>query len=152
MFLDSQLQFSAAQALAGTGVSTNIIDTGANAFAGFNVDRNVGIGEPICVVIDVIVAADLASGDETYQFDLQTDTVVGFGSLVAVVSRVISRALLVAGSQWVMPVPPDTHTSRFLRMNYVLGGTTPSITVTSTLTLMSMLQNYIAHPDALTIS
>ena len=154
MFLDAQLQFSAAQALTVTAVSTNVIDTGVN-FGGVGVidDRNIGIGEPMGVLIVVTVAADTSSGNETYQFDVQSDTVVGFGSLVTIASRVIDKALLTAGSQWVIPIPADgPQIGQFLRLNYVLGGTTPTITVSSFLQPLSMLQNYIAYPDALTIS
>jgi len=152
MFVDAQLQFSAAQALTVTAASTNVIDTGVN-FAGTEVDRNVGIGEPMNVLICVIVAADVADGNETYQFDLQTDTVVGFGSAVVLVSRIIARALLTAGSIWSIPVPADwPQIKRYLRMNYTLGGTTPTITVSAFLQPMSMMQNFVVYQDALTIS
>lgn len=154
MFLDAQLQFSLAQALTVTAVSTNVIDTGI-VFGGVGVgdDRNIGIGEPMGVVISVLVAADATTGDETYQFDVQSDTVVGFGSAVVIASRAILRTLLTAGSQWVIPIPADSgNIGQYLRMNYVLGGTTPTITVTTHLQPLSMIQNYVTYADALTIS
>lgn len=151
MFVDAQLQFSSAQALVATAVSTNIIDTGAN-FAGTEADRNVGVGEPMGVLISVIVAADFTTTDETYRFDLQTDTVVGFGTLVVLFAVTIVATLLTAGAQMVLPLPADKRGLRFLRMNYTLGGTTPSVTVSSFLQPLSMLQNFIVYQDALTIS
>lgn len=152
MILDSQLQFSAAQALTVTAVSTNVIDTGAMFAGAVEADRNYGIGEPMGVLISVIVAADFTTTDETYRFDLQTDTVVGFGTVVTISQSTIVAALLTAGSQHVIPIPGDRRMSRFVRMNYTLGGTTPSVTVTAFLQPMSMIQNYISYVDALTIS
>lgn len=152
MFVDAQLQFSAAQALVATAASTNIIDTGVN-FAGTEVDRNIGIGEPMHAMVCVIVAADATTGDETYQFDLQTDAAVGFGTVVTLYSRIISRTLLIAGSLWSLPIPADApQIKRYLRMNYTLGGTTPLITVSAFLQPMNMTQNFVVYQDALTIS
>ncbi len=142
MFLDVLLMFSDAQALTATAVSTNVIDQG--------LDRNLGRGEPLGVMITVDVAADVAEANETYQFDLQTDDNEAFGSATVLVSRVIGRALLTAGSVHVLPVPLDAE--RYLRLNYTLGGTTPLITVTAHLQPWHTIDTYEAHPDAITIS
>lgn len=143
MVPDALLQFSAAQALVATAVSTNVID--------LLLDRDIGKGEPLGVLIVVTVAADVASGDETYQFDVQTDTTAAFGAPVVIASRAIARASLVAGSRWVIPIPPDTGPGRALRINYVLGGTTPSITVSAFLMPLSMIDSYVPFNDALAI-
>lgn len=143
MFLDALMQLSAQQALAATGVSTNVVDLSS--------DRDIGKGEPLAALICVNVAADLASGDETYQFDVQTDTSAAFGAPVVVASRAIARALLVAGSRWVIPIPADSGPGRAFRMNYVLGGTTPSITVTTYIVPMSMIDSYSAFNDGIAI-
>ena len=60
MILDSLLKFSDAQALTATADSTNVID--------LSNDRDIGIGEPMALVVTVGVAADFTTGDETYQF------------------------------------------------------------------------------------
>ena len=142
MFLDVLLMFSDAQALTVTAVSTNVIDQG--------LDRNLGRGEPLGVMITVDVAADVADANETYQFDLETDDNEAFGSATVLVSRVIGRALLTAGSTHVLPVPLDAE--RYLRLNYTLGGSTPLITVTAHLQPWHTIDTYEAHPDAITIS
>lgn len=121
MILDAQLLFSDAQALTGTAASTNLIDLG--------VDRDIGSGQPLAVCIDVDVAADTTSGNETYQFDLETDDNSGFSSAVVLARRIIDKASLTAGTKWVMGLPNDNE--RYLRLNYTLGGTTPAITVTA---------------------
>lgn len=151
MFLDAQHQFSDSQALAATAASTNIIDLGT--------DRNVGIGEPMCVVINVEVAADAVTGDESYTFDLETDDNAGFASPLRLARRVVAalpdipRATAAAGFKFIIPVPSDTTPERFLRMNYTLAGTTPSITVSAHLMPMSMCEvGSVVYPKGYTIS
>ena len=150
MIIDAQQLFSDAQALTATAVSTNIIDLGT--------DRNVGIGEPMDVVINIDVAATTNDGDETYQFDLETDDNAAFTSPEVLVRRLagalpsIPRADLTAGSRIILPVPGDTRCQRFLRLNYTLGGTTPAVTVTSHLQPHNMTQAEAAYPDNVTIS
>lgn len=150
MILDSQHTFSDAQALTVTVASTNVIDLG--------IDRNVGIGEPMCVIITVDVAADATTGDETYQFDLETDDNVGFASPLILARRIVSalpnipRATMAAGFKLVIPVPNDTTAERFLRLNYTLGGTTPLITVTAQLQPQSMIQAEAVFAKGYTIS
>lgn len=144
MYLDSQLLFSDAQALSATAASTNLVDLG--------VDANQGIGEPLAVVITVDVAADGTTTDETYAFALQTDDNSSFSSAATILSRTIGYASLTAGSQHVIPVPADTSLERYVRLNYTLGGTTPTVTVTAALVPQKFLQNYQAVADGVTIT
>lgn len=129
MILDQQNQYSDAQALTATAVSTNVIDHGS--------DRDLGIGEPLAVLISVDVA--LAGTSPTFQATLQTDSVVGFGSAVTV-SSTQSFSALAIGTRVVIPVPPDTSMNRYSRLNYTLGGTTPTITVTAEMIPYRFLQ------------
>lgn len=137
MFLDQQNQYSDAQALTATAASTNAIDHG--------VDRNLGIGEPLTVVLTVDVA--LAGTTPTFQFALQTDSTSAFGSAVSVVTSQ-SYTALAAATRVALPVPPDTSMNRFSRLNYTLGGTTPTITVTSELIPSRMVQAETVYPGA----
>jgi hypothetical protein len=144
MFLDSQLQFSDAQALSSSAASTNVID--------LVVDGNVGIGEPMTAVLVLDVAADDGDANETYVVDLETDATNSFsGSEVNLGSATITRGDA-AGSRYLIPVPASTAGDRFLRLNYTLGGTTPSMTVTAFLQPQNMLQNEVVYPDNITIS
>jgi hypothetical protein len=150
MIIDAQNLLSDAQALTVTARSTNVIDLG--------VDRDLGKGEPMAVVVNVDVAADGTTGDETYQFDVETDDNVGFASPEVLVRRIagalpnIPRAALIAGFRLVLPIPSDGRADRFISVNYTLGGTTPTITVTTHLQPMSMIQAEATYPDNITIS
>ena len=150
MIIDAQNLFSSTQVLgSGATVSTNLIDLSS--------DRNIGIGEPIAVVINILVAADFADADETYQFDVETDDNSGFSSANVIVTRSFTNADsadLGSGDRIVLPLPNDLTAEQFLRLNYTLGGTTPSITVTAHLQPQSMIQNEVpgGYPDNITIS
>lgn len=129
MLIDSQLLFSDAQALTATAASTNLIDHGS--------DRNIGVGEPLVAVITVDVA--LAGTTPTFQVTVQTDDNAAFSS-AASVAQSLQYSALAAGAKVVVPLPPDTSPERFTRLNYTLGGTTPTITVTASLMPMNMIQ------------
>lgn len=147
MFIDSLGLLSDAQAVAATAVSTNTIDLGD-----VTPKREVGSGEPLAMVVCVDVAADATTGDETYQFNFVSDDAAALSSVTVLAERLISRTLLTAGSIHVVPVPPGTPSERYIGAQYVLGGTTPSITVTTFLTLQSMLQMFKAYADGFTVS
>lgn len=146
MILDSQLLFSDAQALTATAVSTNVIDLGA--------DRDIGVGEPMAVVVSVDVAADFTTADETYQIDVQTGSTVTPTTVIArripVVTATPATNVLATGKKIVIPLPHDNE--RYLRLNYTLGGTTPTLTVTSWLSPLSMVDSNQQYPDGFTIS
>lgn len=143
MYVDAQGLFSDAQALTATAASTNLIDTG--------VDGNLGIGEPMAVVVVLDVAADDANADETYSVALETDDNSSFSSAATVASATITRGDA-AGTRKVLSVPADLSGERYFRLNYTLGGTSPSVTVTSFLIPQSMLENYVSYADGFTIS
>lgn len=126
MILDKLAQLSLAQAVAATAVSTNVFDMG-----NVTPKRDIGIGEPLELHITVNVAADAVTGDETYEFQLVTDDDVAIGSPTVVEQLVVPRALLVVGFQFTVPLPQNRILERYLAARYVLGGTTPSITVTT---------------------
>src|SRR5262245_27737785 len=144
MFLDSQHQFSDSQAVTATILATNVIDLLA--------DRSIGSGEPMGVVINVEVAADIASSDETYQFDVEYASDAGITTARKLMGRRRytfaatapdeNANLLVAGFKFVIPIPPAalSESERFLGLRYTLGGTTPSVTVSAHLQPLSMLE------------
>jgi len=131
MRLDSKLQFSDAQALTVIGaVSTNVID-----LAG---DINIGKGEPMGVAIIIGVDADIGDTDETYQFSLQTATDAAFTTPVALMTtEEFDGSTLKAGAIIVIPV--GWTNLQFLRLNSVLGGTTPTVTISAYLQPLSMI-------------
>lgn len=142
MYIDALLQFSNAQALTATAVSTNLIDLGS--------DRDIGIGEPMAAVVTVGVSADFTAGNETYQFTLQTATDAAFTTAVTVVSTaVINGSALAAGKKVVLPMGHENL--QFLRINYTLGGTTPTATVDAFLTPLSMVDGVAYYASGYTV-
>jgi hypothetical protein len=147
MILDSFQRVSTAQALTATGVSTDSIDLGNQTPA-----RDIGNGEPMQFVVNVNVAADATSNDETYAFEVITSASGNLSSPTVIASRDIPRAQLTAGSLHHIPIPKGAITQRYLGMRYVLGGTTPSITVTSYLQPVAMSEARATYQDGFTIS
>lgn len=115
MFIDALGQLSDAQALtAGTTVSTNKVDLGDRT-----PKRQIGIGEALALVMTVDVAA--AGSTDTFRFDVVTDGDAALGSPAILSSRTIAKAKLVAGAQFVFPLPPDLNYERYLGAQYVVG-------------------------------
>lgn len=140
--IDSQLLFSDAQALTGSAASTNTID--------LNSDRDVGIGEPMAVVVTVDVAA--GGTTPTLAIAVQTDATAGFGSTVTpLTSQTFAAAALTQGARFIFPLTADTQLLRFVRLNYTMGGTSPTITLTATLQPMRMLQAEQVFANAYTV-
>lgn len=144
MFADFKLQLSSSQALTVTAVSTNKLNLGAA--------RNLGIGTPMAVQFNVIVAASTGNADETYQFDLRTDATDAMGSPITIASRVIARATLVAGFRFAMNLPSDTSLEEILDALYTLGGTDPTITVDAHLVLASEVEGIVFYPSNSTLT
>jgi len=132
MILDQLLLLSDAQAFTATGLSTNTIDLGNPTTL-----RQVGDGEPLAVTVQIDVAADFTTGDETYAFEviqsaaaaLTTTTVLTRQAYIA--SGVMISTLLIAGFILVMPLPAGYPLQRYLGLNFIGGGTTPTITFTA---------------------
>lgn len=128
MIHDNENKFNDAQVVTATGVSTDHID--------LDEDRNLGIGEPMSVVILIDSDAIVNDADETYQFDLETDDNSAFSSPSVVVGRAFTNAEavleLVNGKEAiVLAIPADLRCERFLRIAHTLGGTTPGVTYTA---------------------
>jgi hypothetical protein len=143
MYTDALLKFSDAQALTATAVSTNVVDLG--------VDRDIGIGEAMCLAVFVGVAADYTTADETYQFILQTDDNASFSSAVTVIaSAAIPGDELALGT--VVVLPKGFTNERYLRVNNVLAGTTPTITIDAFLMPMCEVSGLNKYAAGYTIS
>ena len=123
MYVDSRLEFSVAQALTATADSTNVIDLSA--------DTDVGAGEPLWLVLQVDVATDFTTGDETYTIVLETDDNAAMTSSEVLLSFTLVGAVA-AGTRVVHAVPFTNQ--RFLQVLYTLAGTTPTATLSAWLT------------------
>jgi hypothetical protein len=131
MILDKLGTLCDAQALTATAISANVVDLGAAA-------NGLPDGEPLEVVLSVDVAADATTGDETYDVSVDTSAVVGLTTPTQLISRTIAAADLAAGSKHHFPLPQGVNMLRYLGINFTLGGTTPSMTVTASVQPVSM--------------
>lgn len=148
MIQDAQTLLSDAQALTATAVSTNTFDSGAAA-------NDTGTGEPVGVEFTVDVAADTASGDETYQLQIIQSANANLSSqdvLVQTDTSFITRATLIAGAKIFLPLPPGLKTKRYLGARYVLAGTTPTLTVTAALVPAKGVDVQKSYPKGYTIT
>lgn len=136
MMIDSRLEFSDAQAVTTTAVSTNVIDLGQ--------DRNIGRGRPVYVVLTVDVA--VGGTTPTFDIDLETDDNEGFASAAVIASYPqITDVNGLEGAQFVFTVPYNNE--QYLRLNYTSGGTTPTGTFSAHLTDQEP-QSWESLPDA----
>lgn len=143
MLLDVQNRYSADQALTATAVSTDIIDHGS--------DSNVGIGCPMIVMLVVEVALDGTTADETYVAALQSDDNSSFSSATEVSSVTMARDA-VAGTKYFLAVPPSSSMEQYSRINYTLGGTTPTGTISAYLLPQEAVQNDAQYASGFSIS
>lgn len=143
MIIDALGTLSDAQALTVTAASTNIMDFGS--------DRDMGRGQAICVIFTIDVAA--AGTTPTFEFTLQTDDNAGFSSPKNVVTKLFGAlpstpfAELTQGSKWILAMPADTSAERYLRVNYTLGGTSPTLTVTAQVQPLRLTQQEAIFPS-----
>ncbi|MBS0520515.1 MAG: hypothetical protein JSR90_17600 [Proteobacteria bacterium] len=114
MLIDSQNQFSSAQAVTSTGAtaSTNVIDLG--------VARDVGgaVTEPLMLLCEVTTPF-ASGGSATMQVQVQTSADNSSWATLAQ-SDAIPVASLVQGYRF-LPGDLPGPTSRYLRLNYVVG-------------------------------
>ncbi len=158
MYIDALLEFSAAQAVTATALSTNTVDLQPASAKGITVPRQIGDGEPMAVQIAIVVAANFASSDETYQFQLVQSAAAALTTPIVIAQEtfiatgVMISSLLVAGFLIVLPIPPGLPTSRYIGLNYVTGGTGPTMTVTAWLTKQSLaMATPVIYPKGYTI-
>jgi hypothetical protein len=119
---------STSQAVTADAVSTNAIDLHSLPPA-----AEIGAGFAMLVTS----AADITTGDETYTFEIIGSAVVGLTSPTIAASFTVLARQLVVGAVLFFPLPagqPKLASGvalRYLGMNYNVGGTTPSVGVTT---------------------
>jgi hypothetical protein len=126
MIIDRELMFSNAQAITAAAASTDLVDLaplGLAASAGgspANTGRNVGVGEPLYVWINVDVAMTDASSDSTLTVTLQTDTDVAFGSAASLGDLIVIPAVQAAGAKFFvkLPIANAVPYERYIRLLY----------------------------------
>lgn len=142
MFMDALLVLSDAQALTATALSTNTIDLGNPT-----VKNRVGTGEPLAVGIQVDVAADFTTTDETYEVQIISSASANLSSATILARFPLLASQLTLGKKFSLPIPGGMPSQRYLGVNYVLGGTTPTVTLTASVAPRSMVEaEYTYYP------
>lgn len=142
--IDNGLVFCSAQALTATALATYSIP--------LTTARPIFQGEQLAVFVQVGVAADFTTGDETYTFQVQSDDNAAISSGTTVSSRAILATALLINTVHTIPVPQEATMEAYLGLNFVLAGTTPTITVTAWLGQLKDAPAWSAIQDAITIS
>lgn len=128
MIFDINNLFSNAQAITATAVSTNIIDLGATGTvygAAAALVRDIGPGNDAPLRIQVVETFNTLT---SLTVDLQTDDNSGFASpAIAWTSGAVLLASLVAGYVFNMEDFPRRTNERYLRLNYTVGGSNPTL-------------------------
>lgn len=132
MMLSAEQLFSDSQALTATGVSTNIIDLGATGTvigAPAALVRDIGKGNPIPIIVNL----DVAAGGTTPTLDItvEIDTTDAFASATTVATAKQVAGGAAGDSVYLDVYLPEGTNERYLRLNYTLGGTTPTYTLTA---------------------
>ncbi len=124
----------------GTVVSTNTIDCGTPGATPVSANRDVrdiGVGEPLAMVVFVTVVA-LIAGTETYEFDiiqsaaaaLTTPTILAKAVFATAGAPALAASRLTAGSVVVVPLPGGVQTARYLGGQYI-GANSAGISITA---------------------
>lgn len=79
MFVDSQCEFSNAQAVTSTAISTNVIDLGDD-----NTLQDIGAGQPLYLVVLTQTAATDVSSDATLAVTLESDSTANLATSATV--------------------------------------------------------------------
>jgi hypothetical protein len=125
MILDNELQFSTAQAITATALSTNVVD--------LTKVRDIGEGEDFYIGLLVTTAFTDTGSDSTVSVDLVTDDNASLSSPAIVRNLTLFAALTAAGTIrfFKIPVEAGVNYERYIGLNYTVAGgnlTTGAIT------------------------
>lgn len=120
MIIDSSLEFSVAQALTTTAVSTNVIDTGAA--------HDEGIGEDTYINVKTNAAL---TGGTSLQIVVQTSTDNSTFTDVLQTPAILTAAL--TANTVIAQIELPRGLNRYVRLNYVIAGTYAAGTVSAAL-------------------
>lgn len=127
MIFDRTLLFSNAQAITATAPSTDVLDllpTGKVYGAAANLTRDVGKGQSVPLLIQVVEDFNTLT---SLTATVQCDDNVGFTTPKDVLTVTLPLASLKAGRTFpIIAVPPGVN-ERFMRINYTVTGTAPTL-------------------------
>lgn len=120
MIFDKTNLFSDAQAITATAGSTNTIDLGP---IGTGMARDIGKGEPIPLLIQVVEVFDSSADDETLTVAVEEDSTETITPDKTTTIAVISNAnLKTLGYRVPVQFVPDGIRYRYIRLKYTVTG------------------------------
>lgn len=122
MMIDSQAEFSDAQAVTATAISTNVMDLGAMTDQAGNT-RDIGTGEPVYLVVLTNTTATDTSSDATLAVTLESATDAGLtsGAVVHVSTGTLAFATYATANTVVLAVRlPAGSYKRFMGIRYTV--------------------------------
>lgn len=122
MLMDKQNEFSAAQAVTASAISTNVIDLTLGQSGLTTID--IANGEPIFLYIQVDTAVT-QTGSGTVTFSLESDSTANLATSATVhwTSSAIAKATLVAGYEVARLAIPLGAYERYLGVRYTVSET-----------------------------
>lgn len=120
MILDKQAEFSDAQAVTVTALSTNVYDL--NPSAGLNTLRDIGSGHSPAYLVVQWGTQATAAGAATVTFTLESDSdsALSTSPTVHYTSAAIPKATLAPGYRIAFPLPSGDY-ERYLAVRYTIG-------------------------------
>lgn len=146
MILDYDNQFSDAQAVTSTAISTNVIDLGSDPTL-----RDIGNGQPMYLVILTQTACTDTSSDATVTFTLESDSAEGLNSSATVHFSTGAKAFAsyaTAGTVVAAVALPMGSYERYLGVRYTVASG-PLTAGKFDAFLTADVQKWAALPDAL---
>ena len=130
MITDAELLFSDSQALTATAISTNVYDSAPLATGNNGID--LGSGCPVYGVVHCETA--MAGTSPTLAITFESSAAAALTSANTHYTHATLTALA-AGTLIKFVLPPANTWLRYSGFRYTLGGTSPTVTLTSILTL-----------------
>ena len=148
MYLDAKNEFSDAQAVTSTAISTNVIDLGAT-----NTLKDVGVGEDVWLVVLTQTAATDSGSDATLTVTLESDSTANLATSATVhysTGALAFAAFSPAGTVLAAVRLPSGSYERYLGVRYTVASG-PLTDGKFDAFLTKDVQKWRAYADAVTI-
>lgn len=122
MYIDKQTEFSDAQAVTATAISTNVMDLISNA-SGKNPLRDIGTGQDVYLVVMTQTAATDSDSDATLTVELLSDSTVNLATSPTVhfsTGALAFAAFSPAGALLAAVKLPQGNYERYLGVRYTV--------------------------------
>lgn len=123
MYVDKQNEFSDAQAVTASAISTNVYDRISNS-SGKNILADIGTGQDVYLVVMTVAAVTDAGSDATLAVTLESDSDVGLTTSPTThlsTGTLAFAAFSAAGTVLMATKLPQGNYERYLGVRYTVG-------------------------------